>query len=491
MTEVHLSLFPGTDVALINGMMRAIVKKGNYNKKFIKDRCEDFDPFLESLDPYTLEAVEDITGVPGDKIMQAAMLFAEAKSAIVLYGMGITQHTTGTDNVKAIANLLMLTGNLGREGTGFSPLRGQNNVQGACDMGALPNVYPGYQRVDNPEARAKFQEAWARDLDPKPGLTVVDMFQEASKGKLKALYVVGENPMLSEADLQHAREAIAKLDFLAVQDIFPTETALLADVVLPAASFAEKEGTFTNTERRVQLIREVIDPPGEARVDWKIISDIAQRLKYPMTYKSSAEIMEEISRLTPIYGGISQDRLTRILEHWHTGSMSHRSRVLEALAPESRVEISPVDAAKLGIEEGDIVSLSSRRGKVQTRVKSSKRIKPGQAFMPFHWRDAPANLLTNPVVDPLAKIPEYKVSSVKAILEVLERAIEDNAFLLMLATNPAGALKCYDLSPVHRAALVAGDIETIEKWVGPLDKRLQDWMKARLDKENLSDAERG
>ena len=535
--EIHLNHLPGTDVALLNGMMQAIVKEGLYDKGFVKERCEEFDSFLESLGAYTPDVVEEITGVSRDKIREAAMLFGQAKSAMVLYGMGITQHTTGTDNVKAIANLLMLTGNLGRRGTGFSPLRGQNNVQGACDMGALPNVYPGYQRVDNSEVQAKFGKAWGRNLDPEAGLTLVDMFQQAHGGALKVLYVIGENPMLSEADLQHAREALAKLDFLVVQDIFPTETALWADVVLPAASFAEKDGTFTNTERRIQRVRKAIEPPGAAREDWKIISEIAGRLGYPMSYGSSAEIMEEISRLTPIYGGISQERLQnaglqwpcwdrehpgtptlhegrftrgrgkfhvvhdrppaelpssaypilmttgRILEHWHTGSMSHRSHVLEALAPDSRVEISPEDAAQLGITEGDVITLRSRRGKVRTKVKSSKRIRPGTAFMPFHWRDAPANLLTNPAVDPLAKIPEYKVSSVKAILEVLERATDDNAFLLMLSNNPAGALKSYDLTQEHRAALAAGDIESIERWVGPLDKRLQDWIKVRLKKE--------
>ncbi|MBN2060367.1 MAG: formate dehydrogenase subunit alpha [Deltaproteobacteria bacterium] len=539
MAEVHLNHLPGTDVALLNGIMRVILKEDLYDKAFINDRCEDFDPFMKSLETYTPEMVEGITSVPRDKICQAARLFGRAKSAIVLYGMGITQHTTGTDNVKSIANLLMLTGNLGRQGTGFSPLRGQNNVQGACDMGALPNIYPGYQRVDNPEARAKFQEAWGCELNPKPGLTMIEMFLEAERGGLRALYVVGENPMLSEADLKHAREALGKLDFLVVQDIFLTETAILADVVLPAAAFAEKDGTFTNTERRVQTVRKAIEPPGEAVPDWKIISDVSCRLGYPMTYASSVEILDEISRLTPIYGGISKDRLSagglqwpcwdkghpgtrtlhegrftrgrgkfhvvidtppaelpsreypmllttgRILEHWHTGSMSHRSRVLEALAPESSVEISPVDAARLGIEEGDIISLTSRRGKLRTKAKHSKRIKPGLAFMPFHWRDAPANLLTNPAVDPLAKIPEYKVSSVKAILDVLERATEDNAFLSALANNPTGALKSYDLTSEHRAALAAGDIESIEKWIGPLDKRIQDWMRARLIKENL------
>lgn len=538
--EVHLNHLPGTDVALLNGMMGVILKEGLFDKRFVEDRCEDFQPFFESLGSYSLEAVEDITSVPQEKIYQAAMLFGRAKRAIVLYGMGITQHTTGTDNVKAIANLLMLTGNIGRIGTGFSPLRGQNNVQGACDMGALPNVYPGYQQVINPEARAMFQNAWGRDLSPTPGYTMVEMFQEAHRGRLKALYIVGENPMLSEADLKHAGDALAKLDFLVAQDIFPTETAMMADVVLPACSFAEKQGTFTSTERRVQMVRRAVEPPGEARPDWEITTDIALRLGYPMDYKSEREIMEEISRLTPIYAGISHDRLIkrgiqwpcwdlghpgtqtlhegrftrgrgkfhavkdrppaelpsgaypmllttgRILEHWHTGSMSHRSGVLEALAPESRLEINPGDAAHLGIEDGDIISLSSRRGKVRTRVRPSKRIKQGLAFMPFHWREAPANLLTNPAVDPLAKIPEFKVSSVKIILEVLERAMKENEFLSALANNPEGALKCYNLNPEHRAALASGDIESIENWIGPLDKRLHLWIKSRLEKENLS-----
>jgi len=538
--DVHLDHFPGTDVALLNGMMREIVAQGLQDQAFITERCEDFEPFLESLEKYDLKAVEAITGVSGEKIRQAALLFGKAKRAMVLYGMGITQHTTGTDNVKAIANLLMLTGNLGRQGTGFSPLRGQNNVQGACDMGALPVVYPGYQRVDQPAVGEKFQKAWGKKLSERPGFTITEMFQAASEGKVKALYVMGENPMLSEPDLNHAREALARLELLIVQDIFLTETAQLADVVFPAASFAEKDGTFTNTERRVQRIRKAIDPPGEARPDWEIIAEISNRLGYPMNHPSSKEIMEEIAGLTPIYGGIRHARLNRggiqwpcwdkkhpgtailhqgrftrgrgkfhvvhdrppaelptyayplllttgrILEHWHTGSMSHRSRVLETLVSESRVEINPFDAHRLGIVEGDVISLSSRRGGVQTRVKKTARVRPGQAFMAFHWGDAPANQLTNPVFDPQAKIPEFKVSSVKAILTVLERAAEDNKFLAALAENPAGVLASYDLTPQHREALVHGDIESIEKWVGPLEERLQVWLKVRLQQENIS-----
>jgi formate dehydrogenase alpha subunit len=466
--DIRLNQKPGTDVALLNGMMQQILHEGLADKNFIKNRCEDFEPFQQSLEEYSPEAVERITGISAQKIREAAQLFGRAKRAMILYGMGITQHTTGVDNVKAVANLLMLTGNMGRPGTGFAPLRGQNNVQGACDMGALPVVYPGYQRVDNPPVRAKFEEAWGRNLSDRPGLTLTDMTQAAYERKLKALYVVGENPMLSDPDLNHAREAMSRLDFLVVQDIFLTETAQLADVVLPATSFAEKDGTFTSTERRVQLVRKAVDPPGEARGDWQIIAEVAGRLGYPMSYASSAEVMAEIAQVTPIYGGIYHDRLDkgglqwpcwnrrhkgtailhkgrftrgkgkfhvvhykppaelpssdypillttgRILEHYHTGSMSHPSRVLESLVPEGCIEISPVDAANLGIEEGEVITVTSRRGKVQTKAKKTNRVRPGLAFMSFHWRDAPANMLTNSAVDPVAKIPEFKVSAVKA-----------------------------------------------------------------------------
>ncbi len=540
LAEIYLAHLPGTDVALLNGIMRQILVQGLQDQDFIGERCEDFEPFRASLERYDLPRVEEITGVAGEKIRQAALLFGKAASAMVLYGMGVTQHTTGTDNVKAVANLLMLTGNLGRPGTGFSPLRGQNNVQGACDMGALPVFYPGYQRVDNPEVKQKFAAAWGTSLDEKPGLTITDMIQAAYDGRLKTLYVMGENPMLSEPDLNHARAALAKLELLVVQDIFFTETAQMADVILPATSFAEKDGTFTSTERRVQLVRKAIDPPGEAKTDGEIIAEVSRRMGYPMHYGSTAEIMTEIASLTPIYGGITHDRLNnrqglqwpcwdredpgtprlhegqftrgrgkfhvvrdrppaelptiaypmllttgRILEHFHTGSMSHRSRVLEALAADSRVEMNPDDTHRMGIEEGDMISLSSRRGEVQTRVKKTRRVPPGQAFMAFHWGDAPVNRLTITAFDPQAKIPEFKVSSVKAVLTVLERAAEDNKFLAALVENPAGVLSSFDLTPEHRKALASGDIEALEQWVGPLDKRLHAWLKVRLRQENL------
>jgi predicted molibdopterin-dependent oxidoreductase YjgC len=516
--DVHLNHKPGTDVALLNGMMLQIVKEGLYDKAFVNARCEDFNPFLKSLNQYDLKTVEGITGVSSDKIRQSARLFGKGKNAIIMYGMGITQHTTGTDNVKAIA--------------------GQNNVQGACDLGALPNVYPGYQKVNDHTVRRKFQKAWGRKLDDKPGLTLTDMFQVSHEGRLKAMYIVGENPMMSEPDLMHARSAMIRLEFLAVQDLFLTETAQLADVVLPAASFAEKDGTFTNTERRVQRVRKAIKPLAEAKGDWEIVANIATKMGYPLNYSSSSDIMDEIAKLTPIYSGISYNRLNnnhglqwpcwskkhpgtpilhkdkftrgrgkfhaidytppaetpsfeyplmlttgRVLEHWHTGSMSHRSHVLEALAPESCVEINPADAAQLGIVEGDLITLSSRRGMVQTKVKKTPRVSPGLAFMAFHWGDAPANVLTNPVVDPVAKIPEFKVSSIKAILSVLEKAAKDNAFLAALAENPIKALDSYNLTAEQRAALAAGDIVSIEKWVGPLEERLKVWLKARLAQE--------
>jgi predicted molibdopterin-dependent oxidoreductase YjgC len=404
-------------------------------------------------------------------------------------------------------------------------------------MGALPNVFPGYQRVDNDLARASFEAAWDRPLSGRPGLTLVDMLHQARQGGLKALYVVGENPLLSDPDLNKAREALARLDLLVVQDIFLTETAQFADIVLPASSFAEKEGTFTNTERRIQRVRKALEPPGEAQGDWEIIRSVAGRMGLPFPYRSSSDIMEEIARLTPIYGGIHYDRLNshglqwpcpdrkhpgtrmlhkggftrgrglfhvvndkppaelpslsyplllttgRILEHWHTGSMSHRSRVLEGLVSESRVEISPEDADRLGIEEGDAISLSSRRGNIRTKAKKTKRVRQGQAFMPFHWQDAPANELTNPAVDPLAKIPEYKVASVRAMLAVLEKTAQDSSFLTALMEHPYGNLKSYNLAPEHRAALASGDIASIEQWVGPLDERVKTWLQFRLKKE--------
>jgi formate dehydrogenase alpha subunit len=537
LANVHLRHKPGTDVALLNAMMNVIISEGLHHKKFIKERTEGFEELAETLKRYTPEVAEEITGVPSADIVKAARLFAAAERAAILYGMGITQHTTGTDNVKSIANLLMLTGNIGREGTGFSPLRGQNNVQGACDMGALPNVLPGYQRVDNPDARLKFESAWGCTLSDKPGLPVTEMIEAASEGKIRAMYVVGENPLMSEPYLGHARRAIEQLEFLVVQDIFPTETAVIADVILPAALFAEKDGTFTNTERRVQKLRKAIDPPGEAKPDWEIISALAEKMGHPFGYQSTAEIMEEVASLTPIYGGIYHDRLDgyglqwpcsdrahpgtpilhrgkftrgrgkfhaveykppaesvseryplvlttgRVLEHWHTGSMSRRSEVLDKLHPNGAVDIHPDDASNLGIVDGDLVAIASERGRIETEIHVTDKTSPGLAFMAFHWHEAPANVLTNPALDPAAKIPEFKVSAVRAVLAVLDRAAQDSAFFARLAENPTEALKEYNLTSEEKAAIASGDIRKIESWVGKLDERLSKWLIARLQQE--------
>jgi len=528
---------PGADVALINGLMHLIIRDGLEDKDFIRERTEGFEEMRQLVEKYTPEVVETITGVPQSDLEAAAHLFGEAKSACILYGMGITQHTTGTDNVKSVANLLLLTGNIGREGTGFSPLRGQNNVQGACDMGALPNVYPGYQKVADPAVRTKFEAAWGCELSDRPGMTVTDMPDAILRGDIKGLYVMGENPMLSEPYLEHTERAFGKLGFLVVQDIFLSETAWLADVVLPAVTFAEKDGTFTNTERRVQLLRQALMPLGEARTDWQIISALTEKMGRPFGYQSSAQIMEEIASLTPIYGGIRLSRLGesgiqwpcldtshpgtqflhqgtfargrgkfhtvdyippaetiskdyplilttgRVLEHWHTGTMSRRSKVLTELRPDSAVEMNPGDAARLGLMQYDLVAIRSERGELETKVNITEKSPPGVVFMPFHWREAAANRLTSNALDPVAKIPEYKVSAISAILAVLDRATRDNAFLAQLAENPAEALKDYKLTAEEKAALVSGDLRKIESRVGKLDERLRTWLMLRLSQE--------
>ena len=458
----------GTDVAWINGMMHVIINENLYAREYIESRTEGFDEVKKTVEKFTPEFVEEITGIPAREIIEAARLYAGAERGSIIYCMGITQHTTGTDNVKSLANLAMLCGNLGIEGGGVNPLRGQNNVQGACDMGGLPDVYSGYQKVIDPAARQKMAEAWHVDeLPDQPGMKVTAMIPAAHDGKLKALYIIGENPMVSDPDLNHCEKSLNNLDFLVVQDIFLTETARLADVVLPSACFAEKEGTFSNTDRRVQRVRKAVEPPGQAWDDWKITCDIATRMGYPMSYENSRQIMEEISQLTPSYGGISYDRIEydgihwpaptaehpgtpvlhreqftkgkgtfhaidymppaenaddeypiylttgRLLYQYHTGTMSMKSDGIMEIAPECFVEISPQDARKYGVEEGIAIKITSRRGSIQAKVKISAKAVPGTVFIPFHYAAAAANRLTNAALDPISGIPEYKVCAVR------------------------------------------------------------------------------
>ncbi len=465
--DIWLRLRPGTNVALVNGLINVIINEELWNKKFVTQRTEGFEELKAGIQKYTPEYVEQVTGVPAADIREAARLYAQAERASIIYAMGITQHTSGTDNVFSLANLAMLTGNIGKEGTGVNPLRGQNNVQGSCDMGALPNVFPGYQRVDVTSIREKFEEEWGSKLPDKVGLSVVEMLQAAKEGKIRGMYIMGENPALSDPDTTHVVEALEMLDFLVVQDIFLSETAKLADVVLPAVSSAERDGTFTNTERRVQRIRKAIEPIGQAKPDWLIVTELAIRMGYAMAYESPGQIMDEIALLTPSYGGISYDRLEdgglqwpcpaqdhpgtrflhqdkfargqgkftpveyvppaeppdesypfvlttgRVLYHFHTGTMTRRVKGLNEISPEGFVEINPDDAEKLQVPDGSMVKITSRRGLVTTRARVTEMVPAGTVFMPFHFGEAAANILTNPALDPVAKIPELKVCAVK------------------------------------------------------------------------------
>jgi len=466
--HIWLQHKPGTDVALLMGMMRVIVSEGLLDSSFIKERCENFDAFKESLNDFDLDFVESTTGVPKEKVVEAARLYATNKPATLLYAMGITQHSHGTDNVLATANLAMLTGNIGKPSTGVNPLRGQNNVQGACDLGALPNVYPGYQAVSDPAIREKFESAWVRPLSAEPGLTLTEIIEAGYQQQIKALYLVGENPVLSEPCARHAQEALMKLDFLVVQDLFMSETAQLADVVLPAASFAEKEGTFTNTERRVQRVRKAIAPLGDSKPDWWITCQIGQRMgNKGFDFTHPSQIMDEIANLTPSYGGISYSRLEdgglqwpcptedhpgtpylhsqlfargkgqfiplkykpsmelpddeypliltteRSLFHFHTGTITRKVRGLNIFRSEELVDINPADALELGIADGKMVKVTSRRGEVVAKARVTEVSPVGVVTMSFHFAESPTNVLTNPALDPVSKIPELKVCAVK------------------------------------------------------------------------------
>lgn len=468
---LHLRHKPGTDVPLLNALAHVIIREGLVNADFVQARTEGYAAFAASVGDWTPERVAQITGVPAADIEHAARLYAQAQSGAIFWAMGITQHTTGTDNVKALSNLALLTGHIGRPGTGLNPLRGQNNVQGACDMGGLPNVFPGYQPVNSAEVRQKFAAAWRVPFDrfsSTPGLTVTEVMTGALEGRIKGIVVMGENPMLSDPNLNHVRAALEQVPFLVVVDIFLNETGQMADVVLPAASFAEKGGTFTSTERRVQLIRPALPAPGVARPDWQILTDLANRLGASWSYDHPGEIFTEMSGLTGSYAGISHARLNqegglqwpcptpdhpgtpvlhaakfsrglalfcpvayvppveeadleypfilstgRILFHWHGGTLSRRSPGLDAIAPAAEVEINPDDARRFHIRTGQMVRVTSRRGEVTAAARITPRSPQGTIFMTFHFAEAAANLLTIDAVDLVAKIPEYKVCAVR------------------------------------------------------------------------------
>ena len=477
---LHIRQKPGTDVALLNGIMHIILEKGWEDKDFITGRTEGFEEFKASIDEYTPQKVSGITRVPVEQLYQAAEILATNKPMAVLWAMGITQHIVGVRNVMDLANFQMLLGNMGVPGGGVNPLRGQNNVQGACDMGGLPNVYPGYQPVTSEDARKKFESAWGVPLPGRVGMTVTEVIPAAGEGRVKALYIMGEDPVMSDPDTAHIRHCLEVCDFIVLQEIFPTETAPYADVLLPGVSFAEKTGTFTNTERRVQMVHQAIQPLGEARQDWTITAELAKRILQAgehkvedcphsgWDYTSTAEIMAEIAALTPSYAGVSHERLDRgdrlqwpvkdaehpgtpilhigqftrgkgkfmpiehippaelpdddypillstgrVLYHWHGGEMTRRAKGLMEVYSQALVEVNPDDAVRIGLNGNQRVRITSRRGSIEAEAWVTDRVPPGMVFANFHFPDSAVNELTIAALDPIAKIPEFKICAVK------------------------------------------------------------------------------
>ncbi len=459
-----------TDVALLNSIMHVIVEEGLVDEAFVRDRTENYEAVKRNVADYAPEKTAKITGIDAQIVREVARLYATAKAAIIFWGMGISQHVHGTDNARCLISLALMTGQIGRPGTGLHPLRGQNNVQGASDVGLIPMMYPDYQRVDNDDVRRKFEALWNVALDPKAGLTVTEITNAAYEGTIRGMYIMGENPAMSDPNVEHAREALANLEHLVVQDIFFTETASYADVILPASAFPEKTGTFTNTDRRVQLGRKALDPPGQARQDLWIIQQVAQRLGLDWNYAGPAEVFAEIREATPSMAGITWERLEREdsltyplehegdpgepvifihdfpraggrglfypapythadempdteypfvfttgrqLEHWHTGSMTRRASVLDALEPDAVISIHPDDLSELGVEPGGAITLESRRGTLTGFARADRGMQRGVLFMPFAYNEAAANMLTNDAIDPFGKIPEFKFCAVK------------------------------------------------------------------------------
>lgn len=465
--DIHIQHFPGTDIALLNCLMNVILSEGLEDTEYISTRTECIEQLKETVRKYTPAYTSRIVGVNADLLIKAARMYATSKPASIIYTLGITEHTVGTENVMSVANLAMLTGNVGIASAGVNPLRGQNNVQGACDMGALPNFYPGYQRVDDPANQEKFEKAWGVMLSSRPGLTITDQLIQARNGSVKALYIIGEDPLTTNPNIEHVHQALEKLEFLVLQEIYISPTAELADVVLPGASFAEKTGTFTNSERRVQLINKAIEPFGNSRPDWKIVCEVAKRMGHTFEYSDTAEIMDEIASVAPIYGGISHERIRkvglqwpcpdkehpgtkylhkgkfsrglgrfhgiddkppaevpdeefdfilstgRMRFHYNNGSMTRRTHLLEREYPFMFVEVNTEDAERLGIKNMADCKVSTRRGRLTVKVLVSDKVKKGVLWMPFHYTDAPANLLTNDAFCPISRIGEYKACAAR------------------------------------------------------------------------------
>ena len=469
--DYHCQVKPGTDVAFYNAIMHEVIRLGLIDRDFIRERTSNYDELARTVADYPPERAAQITGVDADLIREVAKVWGEAKAGVIYWGMGISQHTTGTDNARCLIALCSITGNVGKPGAGLHPLRGQNNVQGASDAGLIPMFYPDYQGVDAGETHRRFEQAWGATLDPNKGLTVTEIIGSVLKPVgVRGMYMLGENPFLSDPNINKVRKALAGLDFLVVQDIFLTETAEFADVILPASSYLEKDGSYTNTDRRVQLGRKVMDPPGQARVDWEVIQDIAQRVGLDWHYTSPSEVFDEMVELMPSYANLKHENLGlsgklypnddpdhsdgtivlfderfntddglahlvpaqwlparelpdaeyplvlntgRLLEHWHTGSMTRRSFALDTISPIAEVYMHPKDAADRGLAHGELVRVRSRRGVIELRVRISHREQLGNCFIPFHFREAAANLLTIDEIDPFGKIPEFKFCAIQ------------------------------------------------------------------------------
>ena len=483
--DIHLKLKPGTDIMFANGMMHVMIKEGLVDEKFIAERTEGYETLKEIVKDYTPERVAEACHIDKDKLIEAARMYATANKAPIIYCLGVTEHSNGTVGVMSMSNMAMLCGKIGRSGCGVNPLRGQNNVQGGCDMGAMPNKFPGYQDVTDDAIRAKFEKAWGVELDPNIGTFATDVFPKAIKKEIRGLYIYGEDPVVTDPDTTHIRKALSSLDFFVVQELFMTETAEFADVILPGMSYAEKEGTFSNTERRVCRVRKAVDltkdPEFDIRLDTDIIIDLMNRMGYPQPHLTSAEIMDEVASLTPSFGGISHKRLDseevagnglqwpcptpdhpgtpimhvgkfsrglgwlypteysdpmelpdkeyplylmtgRILYHYTTRAMTGRTPGMMEISGRSFIEINEMDAARIGIKDGELVKVSSRRGSIQSTARVGKKVSEGETWMPFHFPDGNANWLTNAALDPICRIPEYKVCAIK-----VEKITDENS----------------------------------------------------------------